>query len=95
MASSCRKGISAAELKDVKAFANGSFPLRLGSSRGIANILVGMQLSNLGIDYISKRRDLINSVTLEQANRVARRLYKADALTVVVVGNPAGISETP
>lgn len=89
------KGITAAELKDVKAYANGSFPLRLGSSRGIANILVGMQLSDLGVDYLAKRTELINSVTLEQANNVARRLYKTDDLTVVVVGDPAGIEAKP
>lgn len=89
------KGITAEELRDAKTYSNGSFPLRLGSSRGIAGLLVGMQISNLGMDYIKNRPSLINAVTLEDANRVARRLYDADRLTAVVVGQPKGITATP
>jgi zinc protease len=33
-------------------------------------------------------------VTLEAAKRVAARLYKPDALTVVVVGTPEGVTPT-
>jgi zinc protease len=89
------KGITAEELRDAKTYANGSFPLRLGSSRQIADMLVNIQVSDLGIDYIDKRPSLIGAVTLEQANRVARRLFRADDLTVVVVGDPKGITATP
>ena len=86
-------GVTAKELDTVKTYMNGSFPLRLGSSRGIANMLVGIQISDLGMDYIKKRPSLINSVSLEEANRVAKRLYRAEDLTVVVVGDPEGIDE--
>lgn len=89
------KGISATELAEAKDYANGSFPLRLGSSRRIANILVGVQLSRLDIGYLSRRPEIINAVTLEEANRVARELFHADKLTVVVVGKPNGIASTP
>ena len=82
------------ELRDAKTYSNGSFPLRLASSRGIAGLLVGMQISKLGIDYIKTRPSLINAVTLDDANRVARRLYDADKLTIVIVGEPEGISST-
>jgi len=86
-------GITAKELETAKTYMNGSFPLRLGSSRGIANMLVGIQISALGMDYIKKRPSLINSISLEEANRVAKRLYKAADLTVVIVGDPEGIDE--
>jgi zinc protease len=86
-------GITANELSTAKTFMNGSFPLRLGSSRGIANMLVGIQVSDLGIDYIKKRPSLIDSVSLDEANRVAKRLYNVDDLTVVIVGDPEGIDE--
>lgn len=89
------KGITADELADAKTYANGSFPLRLGSSRRIANVLVAIQLADLGIDYIGNRPELINSVTLEHTNRVARTLFHADDLTVVVVGDPQGIAGKP
>ena len=58
-------------------------------------MLVSIRLADLGIDYINRRPDLIDAVTLEQANRVARRLFRPDDLTVVVVGDPAGIREKP
>ena len=87
-------GITAEELETAKTYMNGSFPLRLGSSRSIANMLVGIQISDLGMDYIKKRPSLINSVTLEAANRVAKQLYTANDLTVVIVGDPQGIDET-
>tara|TARA_R110002072_G_scaffold60051_11_gene152631 strand:+ start:811 stop:2151 length:1341 start_codon:yes stop_codon:yes gene_type:complete len=89
------KGITARELANAKTYMNGSFPLRLGSSRGIANMLVGIQISDLGMDYIKKRPALINSISLDDANRVAKRLYRADDLTVVIVGDPKGIDEKP
>lgn len=90
-----KKGVSAEELRDAKTYINGSFPLRLGSSRGIAELLVGMQLSNLGENYIKERPSLINATTLEDANRVARRVYDVKKLTTVVVGDPEGVVSTP
>jgi zinc protease len=57
-------------------------------------MLVGMQLEDLGIDYLEKRNGYVEAVTLEAAKRVAARLYKPDALTVVVVGTPEGVTPT-
>ena len=79
-------GIAAAELKDAKTYLTGSFPLRFTSNQRIANILVGMQLDNLGIDYLKKRNGYIESVSLDQVNRLARRLLKPEKLTFVIVG---------
>jgi zinc protease len=56
-------------------------------------MMVGIQISDLGMDYIKKRPSLINAISLDEANRVAKRLYKADDLTVVIVGDPKGIDE--
>ncbi|PPR10126.1 MAG: putative zinc protease [Alphaproteobacteria bacterium MarineAlpha11_Bin1] len=89
-----REGINEKELADAKAYSNGSFPLRLGSSRDIARLLVAMQISSLGIDYIDKRSSMINSVTLTDANRVARRLYDSGKLTTVIVGEPEGLESS-
>lgn len=88
-------GITEEELRDAKSYVQGSFPLRLDSGRRIAGMLVGLQLARLGIDYIGRRADLFEGVTLNDANRVARKLFRARDLTVVVVGDPAGISEVP
>ncbi len=88
-------GMTAAELKDAKTYLTGSFPLRFTSSRRIANILVGMQLDNLGIDYLEKRNGYIEAVSLDKVNRVARQLLKPEKLTFVIVGEPDGLAATP
>lgn len=83
------------EMQSAKTYINGSFPLQFDSSRNIADMLVEIQASKLGIDYIGRRPKLIDAVTLDQAKRVARRLFDAGRLTVVVVGKPEGVSSTP
>ena len=88
------EGPTAEELADAKTFLTGSYPLRQSSSGRIAGMLVGIQLDELGIDYINKRNSLIEAVTLEDARRVAAELYRPEALTVVVVGRPEGIEPT-
>jgi len=85
-------GVSEEELADAKAFLTGSFPLRFTSSRRIAGILVGMQVSDLGIDYLDKRNGYIEAVTLEDIKRVAQELLRKKNLVTVIVGKPDGVS---
>ena len=87
-------GPSAEELAAAKTYLTGSYPLRLTSTARIAGMLVGIQLEDLGIDYIDRRNGFIEAVTLEDARRVAARLYDPEALTVVVVGQPEGLEPT-
>lgn len=89
-----KSGPSAEEVADAKTFLNGSFPLRLSSTGSIARMLVAMQYHDLGIDYIDRRDDLINAVTLADIQRVAGRLLDPDQLTVVVVGKPDSVAPT-
>ncbi len=88
------EGASAEELQGAKTFLTGSFPLRLSSSGAVANMLLGMQLHNLGIDYLDRRNGFIEAITLEDLGRVAKRLLKPEALSVVVVGSPSGLDVT-
>ncbi|MEE8279382.1 MAG: pitrilysin family protein [Alphaproteobacteria bacterium] len=85
-------GLTDKELADAKTYLTGSFPLRFTSSGRIASILVGMQRDKLGIDYLERRNSYIEAVTLDDVNRVARRILDADRLTVVVVGEPDGVT---
>jgi len=85
------KGLTAEELANAKTYLNGSFPLQLNSNAKIANILVGIQLEHLGIDYLDRRAGLIDAVTLADIQRVAQRLLDPDNLLVVVVGQPVGL----
>jgi zinc protease len=87
-------GPTAAELADAKTHLKGSFPLRLSSTKQIADILVAMQRENLGIDYIDERKALIDAVTLADAKRVAAEMLAPDNLTFVVVGQPTDFEPT-
>ena len=84
-------GITAEELERAKKFLNGSFPLRLDSNAKIARMLVGIQLDSLGKDYVQRRPELINAVSLGDIQRIAKRLLGSGGLTSVVVGDPVGI----
>ena len=59
--------------------------LALDTSAKIAGALVQYQLDNLGIDYIDRRNALIDAVTLDDARRVAKRLW-SDGLLFAAVG---------
>lgn len=87
------EGVTGEELADAKAYLIGSFPLRLTSNRRLAEMLVAMQLQDLGIDWLSRRNRLIENVTLEEANGAAAAVTDPSALTVVVVGQPEDIDD--
>ena len=88
-------GVTETELSDAKTYLTGSYPLRFTSSDNIAAILVAVQVQELGIDYLEKRNHLVEAVTLEQVNGLAKKLLDTDSLTVVVVGQPVGLKNTP
>ncbi|MEM6823663.1 MAG: pitrilysin family protein [Pseudomonadota bacterium] len=85
------EGITEEELDAAKLFLTGAYPLRFDGNAPIARILVGMQMDDLPIDYIATRNEKVNGVTLEEANRVAERIYRPEALHFVVVGPSAEI----
>jgi zinc protease len=86
------EGPTAQEVEDAETYLTGSYPLRFSSSGEIASNLLGIQLDDLGIDYINVRNDLINAVTPQDAQRVARALFRPEDLTVVIVGHPDGVA---
>jgi zinc protease len=84
-------GITEEELATTKTYLTGSYPLRFDGNGPIANILVGMQMQGLPIDYAVTRNDKIEAVTMEDIQRVAKRIFLPDALHFVVVGQPTGL----
>ncbi len=85
------EGPTPEELADAKRFLTGSFPLRFSSSDNIASILVAIQMDDLGIDYLDRRNDLIEAVSLDDVRRVARKLLDPANLHFVVAGQPDGL----
>ena len=84
------EGPTPKELEAAKAYLTGAYPLRFDGNAAIANILVGMQMDDLGIDYIAGRNDKVRAVTLEDIKRVAARLMRPEDLHFVIVGQPQG-----
>ncbi len=79
-------GATEAELKQAKGFITGSFPLAIDNNDSIAHYLIGMQLYDLGKDYLNKRNAYFEAVTLEAVNRAAKRLIQLEKLIIVQTG---------
>ena len=94
LADVAENGVTDREIADAKAYLTGSFPLRLDSNEAIAGMLVAIQLFDLGVDYLDNRNGYIEAVAAADVRRVARRMFDADGLLVVVAGRPEGIGET-
>ncbi len=86
-------GPTADELAAAKSFLKGSYALSLDTSAKIAAQLTQIQIDNLGIDYIQRRGALIDAVTIEDAKRVAKRLFGGGML-VTVAGRPTGLTSS-
>ena len=83
-------GPSETELNAAKQFLTGSYPLRFDSSGKIARQLVALQNAALGMDYFDRRNSEIQAVTLEDVQRVSKRLLDGKKPTVVQVGPAQG-----
>jgi zinc protease len=82
------EGPTQKELEDAKAYLTGAFPLSFDSNMKIASILMGFKQDGMDVDYVSRRNDLINAVTLEDLKRVAATYMKPENFTFVMVGQP-------
>jgi zinc protease len=79
------EGVTAEELAAAKEYVIGAYAINnLDDSGSIANTLVGLQLDGLGADYIQRRVELIDSVTLDQLRAVARKLLSAEPAIMVL-----------
>lgn len=87
------EGPTPEELAAAKSFLKGSYALSLDTSAKISAQLTQIQLDNLGVDYIQRRSALIDAVTIEDAKRVAKRLYGGGML-VTVAGRPKGLTSS-
>ena len=88
------EGPTIEEIQNAKDYINGSFSLRFTNSKTIVGVLNALQRFDLGKNYIEERPNLIEKVTPEDLKRVAKRIFKAESLTFVIVGNPVNIKAT-
>lgn len=86
-------GVSEQEFEQAKQYVLGSFPLGLDSNEALSGYLVGMQLYHLGDDYLEKRNQYFQAVTLADVNRLAASMFDPDRLIIARVG-PRGVPQT-
>ncbi|MBI2202328.1 MAG: insulinase family protein [Candidatus Rokubacteria bacterium] len=81
-----RDPVSDQELTLAKSYLVGSFPLRLDTSRKVADFLVAVEEQGLGLDYADRYIERIRRVTAADVQRVAAKYFKPDTFNLVVVG---------
>jgi len=79
--------IRSSELAAAKGFLVGSFPLTIETPRQIARVVTTARLLGLGPDYLRRYRERLGGVSALRARAAARRTYRRDGLTIVVVGD--------
>jgi hypothetical protein len=75
------------ELVAAKGFLVGSFPLTIETPAQIAQVVTTARLLGLAPDYIQRYRERLTAVNGARARVAAQRVFKRDALTIVVVGD--------
>jgi len=81
-----KNGITSDELNSAKSYLTGSFHIHLDSNQKLVDFISFIQLEELGIDFMAKRNNYINKVSLEDVNRVAKRLLNPEDLIITIVG---------
>jgi zinc protease len=81
-----RDGLTQKEIDDSRRFLIYAMPRSLETNASIANFLQNVECYGLGLDYDVRLPGLLQAVTLEEANAVARRLLDPERATVVVAG---------
>lgn len=87
------EGPTQKELDEAKSYLKGSQMLAFDTSSKLAQALLQYQFDRLPIDYIEKRNALVDAVTLEDARRVAKKLWGQGLLTVIVGRAPQAAAQ--
>lgn len=80
-------GIREDELADEKSSARGSFKVGLGTNAGLARRVWTNEFYNLGIDYVDRYDEIIESITTDEVNAAIRKYFRPDDLTIVMAGD--------
>jgi zinc protease len=75
------------ELADAKAYLTGSFPLKMDTYAKIAGMLTSIEIYGLGLDFPQTYPGLINTVTRERIQEVAKKYLHPDTMAIVVVAD--------
>src|SRR5438309_1422056 len=81
------EAIPDSELRNAQSFLVGSFPLTIETPQQIAQVVTQAKLLGLPADYLQLYRERLAAVTPLSARAAAQRIYRRNALTIVVVGD--------
>jgi zinc protease len=88
------KGITSEQLASVKAYIKGTFPTQqLETTDQLSNVLADLELYGLGKGEIDDFFSRIDAASLDDINATAKKYYKPDHLTFVLLGNAAKIRQ--
>ncbi len=79
--------VSEAELQRAKSYLVGSFPMRLDTQSKLSRFLTQVEYFRLGLDYPDRYPSIINAITREDIQRVARKYLDPKNYVLVIVGN--------
>jgi zinc protease len=79
-------GLTQKELDDSRRFLIFAMPRALETNAGIANYLQTAEFFGLGLDFDVRIPDLLNAVTLDEANALAKKFLSVDRATIVIAG---------
>jgi zinc protease len=80
------EAVPAGELADSQAYLTGIMPLRLETNEGVAQILLDIERYGLGLDYLLRYPDLVNGVTVDDVQEMARKYLQPEAYVLAVAG---------
>ena len=85
------EGPTEEELDKARKYLIGSYALRFDTSTKIAGNLAHLQVEGYPVEFLDQRNGHIAAVTMEDAKRVARRLFLGKKLLVAAAGRPTGM----
>jgi len=87
----CGTGPTDEEFDKAKKYLVGSYALQFDTSSKIAGNLTHLQCAGHPVEFLDRRNALIADVTMDEAKRVAKRLFDGKKLLVAAAGRPVGI----
>jgi zinc protease len=88
-----RERVSDRELSDAQAYLAGNFPLTIETPDAIAAQVLNALFYGLPLSDIENYRELVNKITPDDIQRVARQYLRPDRLSVVLVGNATAFTK--
>jgi zinc protease len=82
-----RENVSPGELRGVRDYFIGSFPLTVETPSAIALQVLNQMFYGLDVKDLDRLRDRVDAVTVQDLQTVARKWLKPDRLSIVLVGD--------